>query len=220
MAKQLSIVSIFVVICFSQMLAQPSSFHSDRIGVSAGLGVNYHNAKDIVDRINGNSVTTQRVSDFKSGAEFFGAVSIPLSPDWVLKAEYSYLLASYTQNTSFGNAEFSYHVHMPTLIGQYILYEAETYNFKLGAGAGYHIGIYSEKYSTVNATFTGSGIGTLLELEANTALGEHLFAHLGTQMRWDFIGELTNAAGKPPGNFSTTFNFFSVGARLGMSYYF
>lgn len=184
------------------------------------MGVNYHNARDIVDRINGNSVTTQRVSDFKSGVEFFGAVSVPLSPDWVIKVEYSYLLASYTQNTNFGNAEFAYHVHMPTLIGQYILYEAEKYNFKLGAGAGYHIASYSEKYSTVDATFTGSGLGTLLELEANTALGEHLFAHLGTQMRWDFIGKLTNAAGNTPGNFSTTFSFFSVGARLGMSYYF
>lgn len=108
---------------------------------------------------------------------------------------------------------------MPTLIGQYILYESGTYNFKLGAGVGYHIGSYSEKYSTVDATFNGRGIGSILELEANTALGEHLYAHLGAQLRWDFIGELTNTAGKPLNSFPTTLNFFSVGARLGMSYY-
>lgn len=82
------IVTAFALICSSQMVAQALEFHSDRIGISAGLGVNYHDAKDIVDRINGNSVTTQRVADFKSGVEFFGAVSIPLSPDWVVKLEY------------------------------------------------------------------------------------------------------------------------------------
>ncbi len=219
-AGWLSIISISMVMFFSQAVAQLPEFHSDRIGISAGMGVNYHTVKDIVDRINGNSITVQRVSNFKSGVEFFGAVTIPLSPDWVMKIEYSYLLASYTQSTNFGPAEFSYHVHMPTLLGQYILHEAETYNLKLGAGAGYHLASYSEKYSTVDATFTGSGIGTVLELEANTALGEHLFAHLGTQMRWDFIGELTSGAGKTPGNLATTFNFFSAGVRIGMSYYF
>ena len=218
--KQLSIVSLLFMSCVFSLHAQSPSFHSHRIGISAGLGVNYHNAKDIVDRINGNSVTTQRISSFKSGAEFFGAVSFPILPDWAVKIEYSYLLASYSQPTNFGNAEFSYHVHMPSVIAQYILYEAETYNLKLGAGAGYHLGSYSEKYSSVDATFTGNGIGTVLELEANTALGEHLFAHLGTQLRWDFIGELTNASGKPAGNVLTTLNFFSAGARLGMSYYF
>ncbi len=202
---------------FSPALAQ--SFHSNRISFSAGLGVNYHDAKDIVDRINGNSVITQRVSNFKSGAEFFGSATFPLAPDWTVKVEYSYLLASYNQPTNFGNAEFSYHVHMPTIIAQYILYEAETYNLKAGAGAGYHFGSYSEKYSNVDATFTGSGVGTILEAEANTALSEHLFAHLGAQVRWDFIGELKSAAGNPLGIVPTTLNFFSAGARLGMSYY-
>ncbi len=215
---------LFIVVPWLPMhiftaVAQPE-FHSTRIGVSAGLGVNYHSANDIVDRINGNNVTAQRVSNFKSGVEFFGAIGIPLSPNWAVKIEYSYLLASYTQGTNFGNAEFSYHVHMPTLIGQYILREAETYNLKIGAGVGFHLAGYSEKYSTVDATYTGSGLGTLLDVEANTALGEHLFAHLGAQSRWDFIGKLTNAAGQTPGNLSTTFNFFSVGVRLGMSYYF
>ena len=219
-----TLVTVLMSVLSPRLFAQASSeFHSTRIGLSAGMGVNYHNAQDIVNRINGSSIITQRVADFKSGVEFFGAISVPLSTDWAVKAEYVYLFASYTQGTIFGgNAEFSYAVHMPTLIGQYILYEASTYNFKVGVGCGYHFGSYSERYSLVDETFTGKGLGTLIELEGNTALGEDLYAHLGAQMRWDFIGDLKNSAGNSPSGATgtTSLHFFSVGARLGMSYYF
>jgi hypothetical protein len=207
-------------------IAQPEQsedFHSTRIGISAGMGVSYHAAQDIVDRINGSGVITQRVGDFKSGVDFFGAVSVPVSRDWAVKGEYVYMLSSYSLPSiiSVHNAEFSYNIHMPTLVGQYILFEAPTYNLKAGVGAGYHFATYSEKYSSVDASFTGRGVGMLIELEGNTALGEALYAHLGVQMRWEFIGALTNGAGNPaPGNSaSTSFNCFSIGARLGMTYY-
>lgn len=201
----------------------PENFPSTRIGISAGMGVNYHDAQDIVSRINGSDIVTQRVGDFKSGVDFFGAISVPVSQDWVMKAEYVYLLASYTLNSNVGNgvAEFSYNVNMPTIIGQYILFESSTYNLKAGAGIGFHFGTYSEKYSNVDVSFTGNGIGTLLELEGNTALDENLFAHLGVQMRWDFVGVLRNSAGNPPlGSLqSPSLHFFGIGARLGMTYY-
>ena len=187
------------------------------------MGVNYHDAPDIVNRINGSGVINQRVGDFKSGVEFFGSISLHLARAWVVKGEYEYLLSSYSLPSSFGygTAEFSYVVHMPTVIVQYILYEAPTYNLKAGAGIGYHFGTYTEKYSNVDASFSGKGIGSLLELEGNTALGDHLCAYLGIQSRWDLIGELKDELGKPPSNSTrTTFHFFSVSARLGMSYYF
>ena len=195
------------------------NFHSRRIGFSAGMGVSYLNAQDIVNTINNSSLGTQRVDDFKSAVEFFGAVTLPVSRDWVMKGEYVYLLASYNQTTAFGNAEFSYVIHMPTLIIQYMLFEAQRYNLKAGAGVGYHFASYEETFFA--SRYTGKGLGTLLELEGNTALGEDLFAHLGVQTRWDFIGNLTNAQGKSPlVNIQTTLHFFSVGARLGMTYYF
>ena len=212
-------MSVLVSHAFAQSIRDENS-HSTRIGIAAGLGVNYHTAKDLVDRINGSGVVSQRVADFKSGVEFFGAVTVPVSSNWVLKGEYSYLLASYSQATSFGNSDFTYIIHMPTLIGQYILGEESTYNFKAGVGVGYHFGVYEE--SILNDRFTGSGIGTLVELEANTALGEALYAYLGVQMRWDFIGNLKNERGVSPlGNTAaTTLHFFGVGARLGITHYF
>lgn len=189
------------------------------ISITAGMGVNYHAMHDVVDRINGLSIGVQRVDEFKSGVEFFGAGSFLLSENWVLKLEYSYLLASYTQKSNFGNAEFSYGVHMPTLIGQYVLYAGESYDFKAGLGVGYHFGTYREKYSVIDVSYAGSGFGALLELEGNTSLGDNIYAHLGTQLRWDFVGTVRDPAGNVSSGNSgaVSLNFFSLGARLGFT---
>lgn len=191
-----------------------------RVALAAGMGVNLHNAQDIVALINNSGVVSRRVDEFKSGVEFFGSVSVPLSTEWVVKLEYAHLIASYLEGTSFGSAEFSYFVAMPTLIGQYVLHSERMYNFKVGVGGGYHFGAYSQRYSLVDGKYTSTGVGTLIELEANTALGENVFAHLGTQVRWDFVGDLKNASGNSPGgSFVTSLHFFSIGARLGVAVY-
>jgi hypothetical protein len=197
-----------------------SDFHSTSIGISAGMGVNYHTALDIVNRVNGSGITSRRVDEFTSAVEFFGAVSVPLSTDWVIKGEYVYMLASHSLPSPViaGTVEFTYVLHMPTIVGQYILFEAPSYNLKAGAGLGFHFGSYDEKF--FRTSYNASGLGSLLELEGNTALGEKLFAHLGTQFRWEFVGELRNNAGQTPLNaVSTTLHFFSIGARLGITYY-
>lgn len=219
---------VMVVLSLNTVVAQTNSddeYHSTRIGVSAGMGVNYHNAQDVVNRVNASNVISRRAENFKSGVEFFGAVSLPLNHDWHAKLEYVHAFSSYSIPSSFiagFNEEFSYSVHMPSVIMQYILYEAPTYNFKVGAGAGFHFGSYDEKL-TATGTFgaSASGLGSVLELEGNTALSENLYAHLGAQMRWEFVGELRDGAGrKPLATAPTTLHLFSVGARLGMSYYF
>jgi hypothetical protein len=219
-----TLLNLMLFCLSSGMFGQNSNsddFHSTRIGISAGMGVNYHTAQDIVNRINGSGIINQRVGDFKSAVEFFGAVSVPVSRDWVVKGEYVYMLASHSlaSRVYVGAAEFSYNIHMPTVIGQYILFEAPTYNLKAGAGLGYHFGMYEEKF--FNVRYSSKGIGSLIELEGNNALGESLFAYLGVQARWDFVGNLQDANGKSPSNaYTTSMNFFSVGARLGMTYYF
>lgn len=191
-----------------------------RVALAAGMGVNLHNAQDIVALINNSGVVSRRVDEFKSGVEFFGAVSVPLSTDWMVKLEYAHLIASYAEGTSFGSAEFSYVVAMPTVIGQYVLYAERMYNFKVGIGCGYHFGVYSQRYSLMDDKYTSNGVGTLIELEGNTALGENVFAYLGAQLRWDFVGDLKNASGNSPGGtFATSLHFFSIGARLGVVVY-
>lgn len=222
-ARRMSIVILVIGILSARAISQGSSEeHKQRIGFSAGMGVNYHTAQDIVNHINGSGFVSQRVSEFKSGVEFFGALSIPLSSDWLVKGEYVYLLASYAQNTVYGSADFTYIIHMPTILMEYVLIDGSTYNLGAGLGLGYHFATFTEKSPALNGDYSGSGVGSLMELEGNTALGEDLFAHLGVQMRWDFIGDLKNGAANLPsgGVAATSLHFFSVGARLGMSYYF
>ncbi len=197
---------------------------TSRLGISGGLGVSYHTAQDIVNRINGSGIAGKRVDDFKSAVEFFGAVSIPLTSEWIIKPEYAYMIASHSLPSAVGiaNAEFSYVVHMPSMIVQYVLFTAPTYCVKAGAGFGYHLCTYNEKYSSVDRSFSASGAGSLLEFEASNALGDDLAVYLGVQARWDFIGDLKDNAGNAPlGNLGpTSLNFFGIGARLGATYYF
>ncbi|MBI4536120.1 MAG: hypothetical protein HY708_07565 [Ignavibacteriae bacterium] len=202
---------------------ESSEVAASRIGILGGMGVSYVNAQDIVDRVNSSSGVAARVAEFKAAIEFFGGITIPVTPDWVLKLEYAYLLGSYTVNNSFFNSEFQFVVHMPMIIGQYVLVDGGVYNVKVGAGGGYHFGSYSEKFATVDDRFSGKGLGAVMDLEANTAFGESFYAYLGANLRWEFIGDLTNASGKSPGGVAassaTTLQFFSIGARLGFTFY-
>jgi hypothetical protein len=196
----------------------------ERPGVSLGMGVSSLNVQDIVDVVNSIPGLTERAPRFKSCVDFFGAISFPLSADWVLKAEYSYLLGSFTMNSSYGTAEFTVAVHAPSLIAQYVIVDEGVYNVEAGAGLGYHFGSLSEKFVTIDDRFTGGGLGVTGDVEGNTALGEHLFAYLGANVRWDFIGEVKNGRGNPPGVTANgarpTLHFFGFGARLGFTYYF
>jgi hypothetical protein len=189
------------------------------------MGVSYVSAPDVVDLVNANGGHTERVSEFKAGAEFFGVLTIPVSQDWSLKVEYAYLIFSFNQTfPSLGATEFTVVVHMPTVFGQYTLIDEGTYNVKAGAGMGYHFGSLTEKFSNLDDQYTGRGLGAALDLEANTAFGESFYGYLGGILRWDFVGRLTNEAGRSAKLVSMgsdpTLEFFSVGARLGFTYYF
>jgi len=199
---------------------QTATVTRSRGGFSGGMGVSYVNATDIVNRINGLAGATERLSDFKASVEFFGAATVPISAEWLLKIEYSYLLGSYNLTTLYGPAEFSFSAHMPTLIGQYVLMEGGVHNVKVGVGAGYHFGSYSEKYSFVDSRLTGNGLGTVIDLEANTAFGEDFFGYIGGDIRWDFIGTLSDKSAYISNVPAPTLHFFSVGAKLGFTFYF
>lgn len=195
-----------------------------RAGIAGGMGVEYMSARDIVDLINVTAVPEERVAQFKSAVEFFGSAAVPVSDRWIVKFEYADLITSLSPMGAYGPTQFDLNVQMPSLIIQYVLADRGVYNFKLGAGGGYHFGRLSEKYFTLNDTYSGKGIGTVLELEANTAFGDHLYAFLGANIRWEFIGTLTNVSGISPGpgasGTGVNLHFFSAGARLGMSYLF
>jgi len=195
-----------------------------RPGFSASMGVSYVNPTDIVNLVNSTPGTTDRVSDFKAAVEFYGGFSLPLSEVWALRVEYAYLLGSYNVASGFGPGEYTFVTHMPSIVGQYVLVNEGVYNVRVGFGGGYHFGSLTQRIANLEDTYAGSGLGVLLDLEANTAFGDHLYGYLGALFRWEFVGGLTNENGQSPrvttGSSATTLNFFGIGARLGFTYYF
>lgn len=198
-----------------------------RPGLAAGMGVSYVSMTDVVDLANATMGNFERLPEFKAAAEFFGAVTFAWSEDWGVKFEYAYMVASYNVATAFGSgqAEYTATAHLPSLIVQYVLVGHPVYNVKVGAGGGLHFGTLAAKFFTQDDRYSGKGPGFLLDVEGNTAFGEHLFAYLGLNLRWDFIGKLTNAQGMAPnivntGGTAPTMQFFGLGARLGFTYYF
>jgi hypothetical protein len=212
----------------SLLAAQPSAMtgsddRRSRGGVSAGMGVTYMNPADIVELVNATPGAVERISQFRSGVEFFGCFSLPLHPEWVLKLEYAYQLGSCNINTTGDPAQYGITVHAPTAILQYVLTERGVYNVRVGVGGGYWFGSVSEKYVYIDDRYDGAGPGFVLDLEGNTAFGDNFYAYLGGTARWQFIGELADANGRSPGNVAvgsaTTLHAFGVGARLGFTYY-
>jgi hypothetical protein len=216
--KILSIIFLAIFLFFMSANGE-EIVRKSRAGLSAGMGVCYLNAPDIVALVNATAGT--READFKAAVEFFGAGSLPFSQDWSLKLEYTYLLGGYTVPGPFGGSEFTIALHMPTLIVQYILAEEVIYNVKGGAGLGYHFGDLRTKGALLgDASYNGKGLGALLEFEANTAFGEDLFGFLALEMRWDFVGNVKDEANRSPGPNEVALNFFGIGAKFGFSYYF
>jgi hypothetical protein len=204
----------------------PTTMERMRPGIAAGMGVEYLSPRDIVDMINSAGFhPRERQPEFHAGVNFFGAGFVPLTGDWMLKVEYAYVLNTYNIDSQFGPGEFTMKAHLPTIILHYIFVDEGLYNLSAGAGMGYHFGELSVSYSTLVDSYTATGPGGLLELQGNTAIGEDLFVHLGVQARWEGIGELRNGiAGAAPGinaqGDPARMGWFSVGARIGMSYYF
>jgi hypothetical protein len=215
------------VVCLAAALAVAAPARAQlepRVYAAAGMGVSWLSAPDVADLANQSSTGGERLSDFTTAVVFSGIVSVPLSADWALALDYGYIVATYSTPGFFGQNDFTVKVHAPTLVAQYTLVREKTYAVRAGAGAGYHIGILDQKLGTLENSFDAGGIGVLALLEAQTAFGEDFFGSILGEVRWDGLGELTNADGQRPGSASTgpppELQFFSVGIRFGFAYHF
>jgi hypothetical protein len=199
---------------------QPDTLYAHtHVTFSAGMGVSYLNPADLVNLVNASTITRERQPEFKTAVVFFGAAHLPLSPDWAIKLDYGFLLGSYSIAGFFGTNEYSFSVHLPTILLQYSLALEPMYSVFAGFGAGYHFGRLQTTMQPFENTYTGAGPGMLFDLEANTAFGDGLFGYIGLEVRWEFIGALTDSNGRSPGTGETTLNHFGIGIRFGFSYY-
>jgi len=195
--------------------------------VSAGMGLTYISASDIVAYI--NSLTTQQTKELTAAGEFFIAPEIQFSNSFALKLEYSYLMKPYNIDVSnAGTYHLSYILHMPSVILDYLIV-GDGYFFKFGGGMGYHFGIFTQRFpnSNTDATYSASGVGFKLEAVGNTTLGGSLYALIGVALRGDFIGQLQDKDGnyiiirKPySSDENARLGFLSFGIKFGLTYYF
>jgi hypothetical protein len=223
MPRRCFLIPLMLALALSAHAETPVIAERMRPGFALGMGVAYINPTDVVDMLNGAFRPTERLPDFHAGVNFFASGFVPLSPDWMLKIEYAYLLNTYNITAVFGPGEFTMRAHMPTVYVHYMLVDEGLYNLSGGIGVGYHFGALDTQYGTLIDTYTAHGVGGALDLQGNTAISENLFVHLDAQARWEYFGELHNAAGKSPGvnarGEPAVLSWFSVDARIGFSYY-
>jgi hypothetical protein len=218
------------IVCLLALLGSRSFSQSDTslvrryYGVAAGLGVSLVSAPDIVDYINVQYAPATRIDNFGTGAEFFGNISVQLSESWGLKLDYAYLLKSYDLPQPYPpNFTFSYGVQMPTLVAQFFV-TGKGYVLKFGGGAGYHLANFTEETYVGSTTYHAHGIGLKLDAEGDTAFDDHLFSYIGADIRGDFLGDLATDDGRKlvisSKNKNVKMNFFTIGLKFGLTYYF
>lgn len=218
---------LLIVFCSPALRAQADSGDVPRrlLGINAGLGVSVVDAPDVVDYINLRFAPSSRLDDFATAAEFFAAAEVQWSDSWGAKLEYAYLLKSY--EIPVANAapfSFSYGIHMPTLMAQYLIL-GEGYALKLGFGAGVHLARFTEEASIYGQNdYRSTGLGIKLEGEANTEFDEHLYGSLTGDIRDEFMSALHDAAGSeltiPVKNRAARMSLFTLGLKFGLIYYF
>jgi hypothetical protein len=222
MTKRLFVTIVLVANACGLSQDRDSENLSARPSCSAGLGVLYLSARDVVNYVNSTASPGERVPQFRAVADFFVSASYPLSESIILKAEYAYESGSYSVTSFFGQTQYGIGVHAPSIILEYLLAGRGVYELKIGAGAGIHFGSLTTTIVEQITSYTAHGAGFLVEFEGNTALSEHLYAYLGGSVRWDLIGELESETGGRPLETGTpvTLHFFGVSGRLGLSYFF
>ncbi len=196
-----------------------------KTGIGAGMTVCGIDAKELTDFIN-LSARSQTIGNWNVAGEFFIAPEFHLSSDMSLKIEYAYLLNSHSIDDpdNVGKIDFSYGVHMPSVIVQYLFIGAQGYFLKFGGGVGYYFATLEEKFPSYLGSMRSSanGIGVKLDISGQTPLGEHVYLIIGAGLRFSFVGNYSGGIFDEPStsNRLVSMNFISIGVTLGFIYYF
>jgi len=206
------IILLILTLSFSQTFAQ--------IELSTGMGINYSANSSLKNYLNANfNAGNSVLSTFSAQVEFFGEGVYSVSDNFQLGIDYGLSVYSYN-NTSSINYELSYTVHKPSVVAYYVI-QGKGYKFKFGGGVGLRIVNLDEKiFSTVN--YSGTGFGFLARAEGHTSLGGNLYAMLAADMRYDLINNLSSENKRFGDNSGgeVNLNTFSVGVKIGISYFF
>ncbi len=205
------ILPLFVILITAFSFAQQAN------EVRASMGIDFVSVPKLKIYLESNF--TDALSDFSSAVDFSGSYGRLISPNAQLELELGYLLNSYNSSSSLGTYDLTYSLVMPSLLYNYMI-TGTGYNFKFGGGAGVRFLSISEKNpGQFEATTSALGYGLILRAAGNTAIAENVYAHIGADVRYDFLGKPDKSASENTiGN--VDFSSLSFGVRLGLSYQF
>jgi hypothetical protein len=194
--------------------------------VTVGLGIDAHFAHTVANYINliAQPRLDQKVDIIVSAPEFFASSELQLSEEWSAGIEYGLLVKSYSieDRSGYARSEFSYQVHMPTVLVHRLL-SGEGYRVKVGGGVGYHFCSFRQQFQPYgnDETLKSGGPSFKLEVVGNTKFDETFYGSIGVDLRWDFLGALErrdpavalNRTGELP-----SMNFFNAGIKFGVTF--
>ncbi len=213
----------FAIISFQILLLTIQA----QIDISAGMGLNFLTSPSFKDYINANfAPVNDQLQSFKSSVEFVGEGAYSISNNFQIGIEYGLQLDSYS--TSSGRAGFyeaKYTQHKPSVIAYYVV-PGEGYKFKFGGGVGLRLLQMEEQLanSPTPIDYSATGFGFLFKAQGHTLLSGNFYATVGADLRYDMPGEPESSSGNKiidaSVNDSVNLNMFSVGVKLGVSYFF
>ena len=191
--------------------------------LSLSMGLDFRSSPSFRDYVNSSGFASggNILPSFKSSVSFSGEADYKLSSSFALGLEYELMIDSYTASlVSGGVYEIAFSMHRPSILAYYIL-PGEGYQFKFGGGVGPRFVSLSEKRNT-STNYSASGYGLILKAEGNTLLSKNFYALIGTNLRYDVTGNVTNPQKPPIVNNVTdeklNLNAFSFGIYLGVTF--
>lgn len=192
-----------------------------------GMGASYGNNKSLNTFIgyelpNYNSlVDNQKLTDFRTGFEFFGDVERQLSKNLAIKLDYSYFGKS-NKVSSYPSNSFDYNSHQIVLILNYVI-PGEYHFLKFGAGAGpVFSSLDSKSYFSNVGVYTSTGVLAKAEGTFSIQMGKNLAGYLNAYVGNMFGGTLKDNNSNDLKNINgeaVNLSSFMIGLRLGIEFY-
>ena len=163
----------------------------------------------------------QKLTDFRTGFEFFGNIEKQILKNLALKLEYSYFVKSNNLNF-YPNNSFDYANHQIVFSFNYII-PGEYHFIKFGVGAGpVFSSLDSKSYFTNNGIFTAAGIMTKADGTFSLQMGENFGGYLNAYVGNIFGSNLKDSENKELKNVNgdnVNLSSFMIGLRLGIEFY-
>ncbi|RCK71924.1 MAG: hypothetical protein IGBAC_0724 [Ignavibacteriae bacterium] len=214
---------ILIFLPFTILLSQEGTNHSN-FNLSGGIGVHLFNSPSLTDYL--NSLSLHRYDDFIVNPEFSVSFGRQISKNYSLNLDYTYIINSFNIENVTTKIENQLNIHIPIII-LYHYYRTNGVILKLGLGAGYSYAVFSRKIFVMQTEkFFSRGFGLKLAIEANTPFGDNIYGLIAGDVKFMLMSELRNSVSEKltfrygNQNKSLDLDFFNIGLKFGIIYYF